>query len=266
MKKIIIANDSHTFLMHLGLLLKRFDFKVMPAENGIEVLSLLKLSRADLVILDVHMKVMDGLSALRAIKEDKQTAQVPVIMVSRDSDGETMAKCKELGCYDYLTQSLKIDELYESLQRCFFAHKGTSRTCLRVPFRGKVMLSHHGAEYALYTETLSAGGMYIIKKDPLPVGSEVTVKCDLGERGEVQAKGNVIYTKKLFGDFLTLPPGMAIKFDGITEEDAGNIKLFIWDLVAGDILQPESRVFQDIKLGIPVCGRETSSHSFSVNP
>jgi len=232
MKKIIIADDNKTFLMYLGLLLKRFDFKVMPAESGLEVLRLLKLSNADLVILDVHMKVMDGLTALRVIKEDKQTAQVPVIMVSYDSGGEMMDKCKELGCYDYLTKPLKIGGLHESIQRCFFARKGTSRKYLRVPFSGKVVLSHQGAEYALYTETLSEGGMYVIKEDPLPVGSEVAVKCDLGERGEVRAKGNVIYTKKLFGDFLTLPPGMAIQFQGLSEEDAGAIKFFIEDIMA----------------------------------
>src|SRR5512140_3092109 len=114
----------------------------MPAESGLEVLRLLKLSSADLVILDVHMKVMDGLTALRAIKEDKHTSQVPVIMVSHDSDRETIDKCNAMGCYDYLTKPLKIAELHESLQRCFFAHSGTSRKYLRIPFKGKVVLSH----------------------------------------------------------------------------------------------------------------------------
>lgn len=243
MKKIIIADDNKTFLMYLGLLLKRFDFKVMPAENGLEVLRLLKLSTADLVILDFHMKVMDGLTALRAIREDRQTAQMPVIMVSYDADVETMDKCRELGCYDYLTKPLKIDQLHKSLQRCFFACKGTSRKYLRAPFNGKVVLTHQGTEYALYTETLSEGGMYVIKEDPLPVGSEVVVKCDLGERGEVSAKGNVIYTKKLFGDLLTLPPGMAIKFQGLTEEDACSLKFFIEDLMAREIFDSRNNGF-----------------------
>ena len=234
-KKIIIADDSKTFLMYMGLLLKRFDFKVMPAESGLEVLRLLRLSSADLVILDVHMKVMDGLTALRAIKDDKQTAHLPVIMVSHDADDETINKCRELGCYDYLKKPLKIDGLHESLQRCFFERQGTNRKHLRVAYNEKVMLSHRDSEYALYTETLSEGGLYVIKEDPLPVGSEVVVKCDLGERGEVSAKGKVIYTKKLFGDFLTLPPGMAIQFQEMAEEDALAIKFFIEDLLAREI-------------------------------
>lgn len=235
MKKIIIADDNRTFLMYLGLLLKRFDFEVMPVENGLEALRLLKLSKADLVVLDVHMKVMDGLTALRLIKEDKDTAQVPVIMVSYDSDDGIMDKCANLGCYDYLTKPLKIDRLHDSLQRCFFASKGTSRKYLRVPFNEKVVLSHKGTGYALYTETLSEGGMYIIKEDPLPVGSEVSVRCHLGDKGEIRVKGRVIYTKKLLGDFLTLPPGMAIKFQGLTDSDVETIKSFIEDHVARQI-------------------------------
>ncbi|MFI5295207.1 MAG: response regulator [Thermodesulfovibrionales bacterium] len=243
MKKIIIADDNRTFLMYLGLLLRRFDFKVMPGENGLEVLRLLKLSSADLVILDVHMKVMDGFTTLRHIKEDKQTAHIPIIMVSYDSHIEMVDRCKELGCFDYLTKPLKIDRLHDSLQRCFFAHKGTSRRYLRVPFNNKVVLTHRGAEYALYTETLSEGGMYVIKEEPLPVGSEVVVRCDLGERGEIGAKGNVIYTKELFGDFLTLPPGMAIKFQGLTEEDARKIKLCIEDLMAKEVFDSRNNGF-----------------------
>jgi len=232
MKKIIIADDNRTFLMYLGLLLKRFEFNVMPAESGLEVLRLLKLTGADLVILDVHMKVMDGFTALRHIKEDKQTTHIPIIMVSHDANVEMADKCKDLGCFDYLTKPLKINKLHDSIQRCFFAHKGTSRRFLRVPFNNKVVLAHRGNDYSLYTETLSEGGMYVIKEDPLPAGSEVEVRCDLGERGEIRAKGNVIYTKKLFGDFLTLPPGMAIRFQELSEKDAVAIKLCIEDLMA----------------------------------
>jgi hypothetical protein len=42
-KKIIVADDNRTFLMYMGLLLKRFDFEVFPAEDGLDVLRLIKL-------------------------------------------------------------------------------------------------------------------------------------------------------------------------------------------------------------------------------
>ena len=243
MKRILIADDNQTFLMYLGLLLKRMEFKVMPAENGLEVLRLLKLSKIDLVVLDVHMKTMDGVTALRFIKEDPQTADVPVMMISHDADSETAEKCRDLGCFDYLLKPLKIDALHESLQRCFFGGNGRSRKFLRAPFKGKVLLSHNGNEYPLYAETLSEGGMYVIKKDPLPAGSEVVVKCGLGKAVQIVANGRVIYTKKLFGEYMTLPPGMAIEFEGLSNDDAGVLKFFIENLVAGEIFDSQDNGF-----------------------
>ena len=65
-------------------------------------------------------------------------------MVSHYSSVEMADKCKDLGCLDYLTKPLKINRLHDSIQRCFFANKGTSRKYLRVPFNNKVVLTHHG--------------------------------------------------------------------------------------------------------------------------
>ncbi|OGW27256.1 MAG: hypothetical protein A2X59_07475 [Nitrospirae bacterium GWC2_42_7] len=235
-KKIIVADDNRTFLMYAGLLLKRFDFKVLPVENGMEVLKLLRLTDPDLVLLDIYMSDMDGYTVLRKIKSDKQTAHIPVIMISTDSSIETVNKCKELGCFDYLTKPLKIDKLHNMLQECFFAHKGTNRRHLRALFNKKVVVTYEKKEYELYAETISEGGIYIRKEKPFPIGSEVLVKCDLEDRGSIQIKGNVIYTKKLFGDFLSLPPGMAILFQELTENSAKTLKFYIEDLMAKDIL------------------------------
>ena len=122
-------------------------------------------------------------------------------MVSHDASVEMVDKCKDLGCFDYLTKPLKINRLHDSIQRCFFANKGTSRKYSGCPSIIRLCSLIMATDYSLYTETLSEGGMYVIKEEPLPAGSEVVVRCDLGERGEIRAKGNVIYTKKLFGDF-----------------------------------------------------------------
>jgi len=98
---------------------------------------------------------------------------------------------------------------------------------------------YRGSEYELYAETLSEGGIYVRKEEPFPVGSEVALKCSLGDKVSIQLKGNVIYTKKLFGDFLTLPPGMAIAFSGIVPEDVMTLRRYIEDVVAKDIFDSQ---------------------------
>jgi CheY-like chemotaxis protein len=235
-KKIIIADDNKTFLMYIGILLKRLDFKVMPVENGIEVLKFLKLSEPDLVILDINMKPMDGLTVLKHIKEDKQTSRIPVIMISVDISRETVEKCKDLGCFDYLTKPLKIDKLHNSLERCFFSHMGTNGRHLRADYNKKVEVTYEGKQYELYAENLSERGIFLRRQEPFPVGSQVDVKFYLGSKESIQLKGIIIYTKILFGDYLTLPPGMAIEFKGLTEDNAKALKFYIEDLIAKDIL------------------------------
>lgn len=239
MKKIIIADDNKTFLMYLGLLLKRLDFQVMPAENGFEVLRLSKLAGADVILLDVQITMLDGFAVLRHLKEDKQTSDIPVIMLAGDPSSKTMEKCRALGCFDYLRKPLRVDKLHDSLQRCFFSQRGTNRKYLRASYNSKVVLVYGGSRYELYAETLSEGGIYVRKEEPFPVGSEVVVTCRLGDKGSVQVKGIVIYTKKLFGDFLKLPPGMAIAFDGIGEEDEMTLRRFVEDVVAKDIFDSQ---------------------------
>lgn len=235
-KKIIVADDNRTFLMYAGLLLKRFDFKVLPVENGIEVLKLLRITNPDLVLLDIYMADMDGYTVLRKIKSDKQTTHIPVIIISTDSSIETIQKCKELGCFDYMTKPLKIDKLHNMLQECFFSYKGTHRRHLRTLFNKKVLVTYNQKEYELYAENIAEGGIYIRKENPFPTGSEVFIKFNLGDKDSIQLKGTVIYTKKLFGDFLNLPPGMAIFFKDLTEANAKALKYYIEDLIAKDIL------------------------------
>lgn len=239
MKTIIIADDNKTFLMYLGLLLKRFDFKVIPAENGLEVLRLLRIAQADIVILDVHMKMMDGLTVLRHIKEDRQTSHIPVIMLSSDSNPEFIEKCRQLGCFEYLKKPLKVDQLHDAVQKCFFSQMGRNRKHLRIQYNEKAVVVHNGSRFDLYAETLSEGGMYIRKEEPLPVGSEVRITCPLGGRGPIELTGKVIYIKKLFGDFLTLPPGMAVVFNDLKEEDSKSLKLYIEDVIAKDIFDSQ---------------------------
>ncbi len=239
MKKIIIADDNKTFLMYLGLLLKRLDFGVMPADNGFDVLKLSRLAEADVIMLDVHMAALDGVAVLRHLKENKETAHIPVIMLSNDASSETIQKCSDLGCFDFLKKPLKVDKLHDTLQRCFFSQRGTTRRYLRVSYTQEVLVIHAGVEYRLYAETLSEGGIYVRKEDPLPVGTQVKVKCGLGERGAVQVKGSVIYTKKSAGDFLALPPGMAIAFEGLGAEEMTKLKNYIEDIMAKDIFESQ---------------------------
>ena len=241
-KKIIIADDSQTFLMYMGIILKRMGFTVIPAESGLEVLKLLRLTEPDLVMLDIIMDGIGGSAVLSSIKGDKQTSHIPVIMVSQDTSPETIEKCRGLGCSAFLSKPVKIDKLHEILQEYVFSSLGTRRKHVRVPFCMKVQVTFGGSSYDLYGETLAEGGMYIRKREPFPVGSHVDVTLDLNNGSPLQLKGVVVYTKGLFSSIFKYPPGMAVEFKGAGKHETGVLRDYIETSLAKDIFESQEEM------------------------
>jgi len=244
-KKIVVVDDSQTFLMYVGLLLKRLNYRIIPACNGMECLRLLKLAEPDAILLDFHMLPLNGLKILQHIKEDRQTSSIPVVMVSNDSSPESIKKCMDLGAHDYLTKPVKIDRLHNVLQECFFGYKGTNRKHLRERFIRKLSVNCQGKDYEYYAETLSEGGIYLRTMEPFPIGTDVDITLLLDETPSLRVNGTVIYTKKIHEDFMNLPPGMAIQFKGLSDEDKQVLKSYVEDLLAKDILESqEERIIE----------------------
>ncbi len=244
-KKIIIADDSQTYLMYMGIILKRMGFTVVPAESGLEVLKLLRLIEPDMVMLDVIMDGLDGGAILHYIRKNKQTSALPVIMVSQDSSTETVERCKALGCSAYLQKPVKIDRLHEVLQEHVFSSGGTKRRHVRVPFCEKVQVTFEDRDFELYGETLSEGGMYVRKKDPFPVGTKVRVTLSVNGGGLLLLKCVVVYTKGLFSGVFKYPPGMAIEFKEVSDEDTGLLRNYVEKTLAQDVFEGQEELVID---------------------
>lgn len=236
-KKIVLADDNRTFLMHIGLLLKRLGFQLLIATNGVEALSLLKSETADLVILEVHMDTLDGITTLRHIKSGDLTSHLPVIMISADKTPKTIKACRDHGCIDYLLKPVNVDRLHQSIQNAFFAQGGYGRKHIRTGCNKKVVVQYDGKQHHLFTEMIGEGGMYVRTENPFPVGSAVVVSLQLEGEKQRQYTGKIIYTKKEFGDFSKMSPGMAIQFMNLSPQDSNELHDFLKTLLTGDIIE-----------------------------
>ncbi|MDP2753287.1 MAG: response regulator, partial [Nitrospirota bacterium] len=197
-KRILIVDDSETFLMYISIILRRMGFdKVIPASNGIEALKLLGILMPDVVMLDITMPQMDGITALRHIRGNERTSNIPVIMVTTASDNKTYEECERFGCCGYLTKPVNITELNNALNECIFYAGGKKRQFLRTSFEKKVAVTHNGVEKEHYAVSLSEGGMYIRNINPLSIGTEVEIALPLKDKKTVSLKGTVIYVKGL---------------------------------------------------------------------
>jgi DNA-binding response OmpR family regulator len=76
--------------------------RIASAACGKEAISLLEKQKFSLVLLDLMMPDLNGNEVLKLIKSDPEKRDIPVVMISADTDAEKVAQCIELGADDYL--------------------------------------------------------------------------------------------------------------------------------------------------------------------
>jgi DNA-binding NarL/FixJ family response regulator len=114
--KVAIADDHALFRTGIKTALQvRKDIQmVAEAENGMQLLNLLKHIQPDVVLLDIQMPVMDGLTALPEIK--RMYPGVKVIMLSFLNDHSVISKMMELGANSYITKESGADLIYAAIR------------------------------------------------------------------------------------------------------------------------------------------------------
>lgn len=86
--KILLVDDDRDMLQVMRRYLENHNISVIFTDNGSEALMIAKDSRPDLVVADVGLPGMDGLTLCRALKAAPETARIPVIIISGDRTGE----------------------------------------------------------------------------------------------------------------------------------------------------------------------------------
>ncbi len=115
MIKILIVDDEARILLLLRSLLKANGYEASTAKDGVEALELLKQSAFDLVITDLRMSPMDGMTLFREIKVLFPT--MPVILLTAYASVETAIEAMKSGAFDYLTKPFKVDEMLATVRR-----------------------------------------------------------------------------------------------------------------------------------------------------
>jgi len=107
--KILVADDEQSMREFLDIMLKKEGYKVSLASNGEEVVKLIDNDLFDLVLLDIRMPKLDGISALKKIKAI--TPETIVIMITAYASADTAIKAMKEGAYDYITKPFKVEEI-----------------------------------------------------------------------------------------------------------------------------------------------------------
>jgi len=108
MGHILVVDDNEMNRDLLSRHLTRLGHAYTLAEDGLEALNILRNSDIDLVLLDLIMPRMDGFRVLQQIKSDPRLQNLPVIMLSAESELDSINRCIELGAEDYLLKPFNV--------------------------------------------------------------------------------------------------------------------------------------------------------------
>ena len=115
--KILSVDDSRTIRIIVGRAFSQYDCQMCEAANGEEGLAVAAREKPDLILLDVTMPVMDGVTMLTKLKEDPELKSIPVIMLTAESGRENVLHIAKLGVRDYLVKPFKENQLIEKVER-----------------------------------------------------------------------------------------------------------------------------------------------------
>lgn len=117
LRRILVVDDEENARIALAKILTREGYDVVSAGNGYEALNYLRGREVELIITDINMPEMNGLSFLRELNRSHPASNV--IMITAFGEVESYIEAMNLGAFEYINKPVKIDELKEIIAKIF---------------------------------------------------------------------------------------------------------------------------------------------------
>ena len=108
---VLVVDDNADMRQHIQSLLQKH-FTVLTAANGMEALHKIRSEKPSLVLSDIMMPIMNGIELLKAIKENEQHSDIPVILLTARAGEESKIEGYQTGADDYLVKPFSAKELF----------------------------------------------------------------------------------------------------------------------------------------------------------
>lgn len=222
--KILLVDDVKVFLEVQKEFLRPSPVKVLMAKNGAAALEVVRKEKPDLVVMNVEMPVMDGITCCRLIKGDAQLRSIPVILISSDGSQEVADASHRAGCEMFLKKPVFGRE-FLNMAHAFVP--AVERRRPRVPCRVPVTVQVDGRTFEGITWEIGMNGLYVVAEGDVAQGSDVVTSFRLPTNtyAVTVARGRVAWTNP--PDALSptaLPAGFGVEFREITGEGVSHLR------------------------------------------
>ena len=115
MRRILIVDDSVSMRQMVSFTLRQGGFDVVEAEHGKDALEKLKATTVDLVITDLNMPLMDGITLIRNLRSQPAMKSKPILMLTTESQGTKKEEGKASGATGWIVKPFDADKLLKTL-------------------------------------------------------------------------------------------------------------------------------------------------------
>jgi len=115
LNRILVVDDEENARVALSKILTHDGYEVSSAENGVEALNFLRNKNVELIITDLNMPEMDGLSFLRELNHSYPASNV--IMITAYGEVESYIEAMTLGAFEYINKPVRYDELKKVINK-----------------------------------------------------------------------------------------------------------------------------------------------------
>ncbi len=119
-RKILVVEDNDMNMQLVEFLLEEGGYAIVKAASGEEALAITRNSdngAPDLILMDIHLPGMDGLSVVRAMKADERTARVPILALTAHAMRGDKDRFLEAGCDGYISKPIDVKTFIQSIEK-----------------------------------------------------------------------------------------------------------------------------------------------------
>jgi len=115
--KILVADDEMYMVRLLELTLKKGGYEVVTCRDGAEALAVSATAQPQLIVMDVMMPGLDGLSAIRQLKQNEGTRHIPVVVLSSRGHALTRVEAEAAGAALFLAKPFSPNQLLSEVKK-----------------------------------------------------------------------------------------------------------------------------------------------------
>ncbi len=118
--KMLAVDDSSMMRKLISQAAAVLGYETIQAQNGLQALEFLQVNPEgiELITLDINMPVMDGFTLLTKIKQDSKLKHIPVMMVTSDTERQSIVRAIKAGAQHYITKPFTTEELASKIAEC----------------------------------------------------------------------------------------------------------------------------------------------------